>query len=269
METVIRPIQYGSGKRPDPTIPKVPKETVTIVSVFPLMAFNKNLNFGQFEIAGCPACERHNLAPCDDCDNYASLLVKARLEAIDHYDAADGSGRDLRPIAARDIADALLVESCLDRGVFIAAGEIPTHDELVNAREVFRTWAVREVAESDSAWSRRRRHDDLSELSHFACRYLKLKREWLSDTTTQVACKICGKAARAGAVLGECGHPIDWKRAAQAGLVTNALYQFAVNEGLLEALPEGEAPVDHPQPEPEKPIKRKYTRRNKSADAQG
>ncbi len=221
-------------KKPDPPMPKMPTEKVTICSVLPRTAFNSQVAGRYFELAECPKCEMHEKSPCESCDNYAKLVVGAVVEGVDTPMAADGSGRELRIIPAKDIAESLTHSECLDRGVFVAAGDVPTHEELVAARQAFVTWGEALVRQSDDIWGAKKDAKLIDPRAHDCAKYLGLNREWLSNTAAQIACRICGKYAKSGVILGECGHPVDWKQAESLGLLDQKWRAFGVAQGLIE-----------------------------------
>lgn len=229
-------------KRPDPPMPKVPTEKVTIVSVLPRVAFNQQVAGRYFELYGCPKCELHDMAPCAQCDNYAALTIGAVVEGVDTPMSADGSGRELKVIQARDIAESLVNAECSDRGVFIAAGPEPTSAELAKARETFVSWGKTLVNKADDIWGAKKDAKLIDPRAHDCAKYLGLSREWLSNTAPQVACRICGRYAKTGVIMGECNHPIDWKKAQQVGLLTPQMEKFGLSEGLLDQIVRVEEP---------------------------
>lgn len=210
---------FGRG-RPNPTVPPLPTETVTIISVFPRPAFNVNNHFVSAEMPPCPRCETHDKAPCDHCDNYASLVVTARREAIDDPNVTDGSGRRLNVISAKDVAFSLIADNCEDRGVFVIQGGEPTKEELAEARERYRQWATRQVQEADGIWGQKRDAAWLNPLAHDAARYLGLTRDWMSDTNKKTDCEACGERVKVGVITCKCGWPISWQKAFDMGLLS-------------------------------------------------
>jgi hypothetical protein len=226
----------GAGNvKPNPTMPKIPKETVKIISIFPRIAFNNRVGIRNFEMPACPKCEKHQIAPCRECKQYSELKLTAMIEGEDAPFAADGSGRILHVIEARDAAESLIREGASDRGVFIIDGDDePTDEQLTAAIDLFVAWGINLVREADEIWGLKRDSKLIDPRAHDCARYLGLTREWLSQTKAQEPCKICGRFALTGVILGECGHPINWPAADAAGLITPNLRAFAVAEGWLK-----------------------------------
>jgi hypothetical protein len=240
--SVIR--EYGRG-RPDPAVPIMPKETATVVSVFPRSAFSKVFQFGQYDMPPCPACEAHDRVPCDLCDNSAMLVVSAARDPIDDPNVTDGSARRFGIIPARQVAESLVVEGCLDRGIFIAEGDLPTHEELVAARTAYRIWAERMVKEADSIWAQKRDASWINPLAHDAARYLGMARDWMADTSKRVACLACGEDAKAGVVLcAKCGFPVQWQKAYDMGMLTEKQEKYGIKAKLIVSPAAEEAEED-------------------------
>lgn len=219
---------------------------MTIVSVFPKPAFNKNLEFGFYEIEGCPKCDTHQVAPCRTCRTYAMLEVSARRSPIDDPNVPDGSGRRFEIVAASQVADSLVVEGCLDRGVFIAAGSDPTEDEITAAIEQYTAWSQRRLAEADASWGQHRKASELDPHAHDAARFLGVTREWMSDTRPKSDCVGCGEAVRPGSIKCKCGFPVDWEKCRRLGMLNAEMEAYAVEEGLIEPRSETSGPMAVP-----------------------
>ena len=236
--------EYGRG-RPDPAIPPMPTETATIVSVFPRTAFRKNEKFGSYEIAPCPPCKEHDKAPCDICNNYAALVVGSTLDPIDDPNVTDGSGRRFQVVSAQQVAESCVVEGCLDRGIFIAAGDTPTHEELAKARADYRAWAEAMVKDADGIWAQKRDAAWINPLAHDAAKYLGMTRDWKADTSKKTDCLACGESARAGTVIcSKCGFPVQWQKAFEMGILTEKQEKYGVKAGLIVSQEAEEAKED-------------------------
>jgi hypothetical protein len=228
-------VQGGTGVKPPPTMPRVPTETAKIISIFPRVAFNNRVGIRQFEMPPCPKCKKHDMAPCRECKQYSELLITAMIEGEDAPFAADGSGRILHVIEAMPAAESLVREGASDRGVFVIDGDAePTAEQITAAIDQYINWGINLVREADELWGLKKDPKLIDARAHDCARYLGLTREWLAQTHSQEPCKICGKFARVGTILGECGHPSDWARADAAGLINDSLRKLAVTEGWLK-----------------------------------
>jgi hypothetical protein len=248
-------------KRPDPVIPEKPEGTMTIVSVFPRTAFNKVHQFGRYEIAPCPPCETHGKAPCAKCGNYAKLVVGAAIEAIDDPLGTDGSGRRLQWLTPAQVARSLVVDNCIDRGVFVCNSDEPTPEELAEARATFKAWAETAVQSADAIWNVTGKHHAIDPLARDAAKFLGLKRDWLSETQDLVDCEACGERAKKGAVLCKCGNPFNWQKAADMGLLTEKQETYGRKGGMIRSEEPEEEPaavVEPSEPPTEKKPKTRH-----------
>lgn len=124
------------------------------------------------------------------------------------------------PITPREVADDLCREINNDAGfrsflgVFIAAGPLPTADELkkANARiEKFYAWCV---TEGDKVWQQTRNVIMIPDLFKRAADHLKLNRDWKTDTQPNYECEGCGTRHKPGlAICIACGAILDEQKA--------------------------------------------------------
>lgn len=220
----------------DPVVPPLPKETVLVCSVFPTAAFNQVRPYGgPYEIDPCPPCADHGRAPCELCDNYAALEIPAKLDPIDFPDAPDGSKRRFEIVLAKDIAEDI-TQDMRGKGVFIAAGPVPTRAEIADARDKYIAFAELKVKQNDDLWNRYGKREFLDPHGVIAARYLGHKREWLSETKPRADCWQCGTPVKSGVVVcAACRAPINWEVARTLGMVTPEAEAYAIANGFLDA----------------------------------
>jgi hypothetical protein len=160
---------------------------------------------GMYLIPGCPKGER-----C------ATVRIQGR---IDRADIGDKRYSEFY-FSAKHIAEDLVADIA-DHGVFVAAGDEPTDEEISAARERLTEFYRRQVAAADADWSRHHNHNLLSDVQRRAARYLGVDREWLFEPEKLVDCPACGERIKPGvAVCRGCGAVLDAEKARQFGLDT-------------------------------------------------
>ena len=145
----------------------------------------------------------------------------ATLEITDRTDVIDmGDGRRIEvPIHARKIAEDL-ASDLGDYGVFLAADDEPTEEEIAAARERSIEVAKRLVFEGDQEWARSHNYRLLSDLHRRAVKRLGLEREWAYEPAAMGECPVCGEKVKPGvAVCRSCGAILDRAKARKFGIV--------------------------------------------------
>lgn len=129
-------------------------------------------------------------------------------------------------LSAREIAEDLAREINNDsgegsfHGVFVAAGSVPTEEELASAQHRLDEFHRKLVAAADLEWERSHNPMFITDLDRRAARELKLDKPWLYDPKPQDECPACAEKIKPGvAVCRSCGAILDRVKAAQFGLV--------------------------------------------------
>jgi ribosomal protein L32 len=151
-------------------------------------------------------------------EELATLAVADRIDVIDM-----GDNRRLEvPIHARKIAEDLAADLG-DYGVFVAAGEEPTAEEIANAQEHLVEVAKKLVFEGDQEWARSHNYRLLSDLHRRAVKRLGLEREWAYEPVAMSECPVCGERIKPGvAVCRSCGAILDREKAQKFGIVAGS-----------------------------------------------
>ena len=156
---------------------------------------------------------------------YALTRVSARTAVMDL-----GDKRTLEvPITAAEVARDLCREINADGGddsyfgVFVAAGEKPTDDELAESRERLAAFYRRLVAAADREWERSHSYLFINDVERRAALYLGVEKEWFYQPRETVECPGCGEKIKPGfAVCKNCGAILDRAKAAALGLIPPA-----------------------------------------------
>jgi ribosomal protein L32 len=150
-------------------------------------------------------------------EGHATLEVSDRIDVIDM-----GDNRRLEvPIHARKIAEDLTADLG-DYGVFVAAGDEPTMDEIAKARDHLVEVAKRLVFEGDQEWARSHNYRLLSDLHRRAVKRLGLEREWAYEPAAMSECPVCGERIKPGVALCKsCGAILDREKARAFGIVAS------------------------------------------------
>lgn len=129
-------------------------------------------------------------------------------------------------ITAREIAEDLAREINGDsgegsfHGVFVAAGDLPTEEELADARRRLQEFQRRLVASADLEWERTKNPMFITDLERRAARQLGLEKPWLYDAKPLADCPVCGEKIKPGvAVCRSCRAVLDRDKAAQYGIL--------------------------------------------------
>jgi hypothetical protein len=129
------------------------------------------------------------------------------------------------PITAREIAEDIARELNSDsgegsfHGVFVAAGDAPTPEELDDARQRLESFHRRLVDAADLEWERTKNPMFITDLERRAARLLGLEKPWLYNAKPLDDCPVCAEKIKPGvAVCKSCGAILDREKAAQYGL---------------------------------------------------
>jgi len=152
---------------------------------------------------------------------YAVTPVRACTSLMD---LGDKRTMEIR-LTAQEIAEDLVREINGDsgegsyHGVFVAAGPVPTEDELAEARKKLEAFQQRLVDAADLEWERSHNMMFITDLERRAARELRLEKPWLYDPKPMADCPACGEKIRPGvAVCRTCGAILDREKAAKFGL---------------------------------------------------
>ena len=171
-------------------------------------------NVGEQEWALVRTYGMYRIPAVKEGEEQATLAVTDRIDVIDM-----GDNRRLEvPIHARKIAEDLAADLG-DYGVFVAAGEEPTGEEIARAREHLVEVAKKLVFEGDQEWARSHNYRLLSDLHRRAVKHLGLEREWAYEPAAMSECPACGERIKPGvAVCRSCGAILDREKAREFGI---------------------------------------------------
>src|SRR5882724_3162363 len=166
---------------------------------------------------------------------FGSLTIQSPAEGVAYavtpvractclMDLGDKRTMEIR-LTAQEIAEDLVREINGDsgegsyHGVFVAAGPVPTEDELAEARKKLEAFQQRLVDAADLEWERSHNMMFITDLERRAARELRLEKPWLYDPKPMADCPACGEKIRPGvAVCRTCGAILDREKAAKFGL---------------------------------------------------
>ncbi len=158
---------------------------------------------------------------CEKGEPYALTRVEPRTASMDL-----GDKRSMEiPISGREVAEDLCREINADGGeesffgVFVAAGEMPSNDELRRARERLSAFYRRLVAGADREWERSHSYLFINDVERRAAQYLGVEKDWFYQARETVECPGCAEKIKPGvAVCRSCGAILDRDKAARLGL---------------------------------------------------
>lgn len=167
-------------------------------------------SYGTYRVRGCESGEPYALTRVEERAAYMDMGDKRSVEV---------------PIAADEIAQDLCREINSDSGeesffgVFVAAGETLSNDELRRAREKLAAFYRRLVAGADREWERSHSYLFINDVERRAAHYLGLEKDWFYQAHETVECPGCGEKIKPGvAVCRTCGAILDHGKAASLGL---------------------------------------------------
>jgi hypothetical protein len=167
-------------------------------------------SYGTYRVRGCETGEPFTLTRVEERTAYMDMGDKRSVEV---------------PIAADEIAADLCREINSDSGeesffgVFVAAGETPSNDELRRGRDKLAAFYRRLVAGADREWERSHSYLFINDVERRAAHYLGLEKDWFYQVHETVECPGCGEKIKPGvAVCRTCGAILDHGKAASLGL---------------------------------------------------
>jgi hypothetical protein len=167
-------------------------------------------SYGTYRVRGCQSGEP-----------YALTRLEGRMACMDL-----GDKRTMEiPISAEEVAQDLCREINSDGGeesffgVFVAADEMPSNEELRRARERLASFYRRLVAGADREWERSHSYLFINDVERRAAHYLGLEKDWFYQARETMECPGCGEKIKPGvAVCRTCGAILDHNKAASLGL---------------------------------------------------
>lgn len=166
--------------------------------------------FGSLTIQSPETGEEYAVTPVHGCSSVMDLGDRRTMEIR---------------LSAQEIAEDLVREINGDsgegsyHGVFVAAGQEPTKEELEEARKKLEVFQIRLVETADLEWERSHNMMFITDLERRAARELGLEKPWLYDPKPMADCPACGEKIRPGvAVCRTCGAILDREKAAKFGL---------------------------------------------------
>jgi hypothetical protein len=176
-------------------------------------------SYGAFLVRGCAAGEPYTLT-----------TVGARKASMD---LGDKRAMEVS-ITAQEVAQDLCHEINADGGedsyfgVFVAAGQVPTEEELAQARQRLTVFYRRLVAAADREWERSHSYLFIDDVERRAAQYLDLEKEWFYQARETAECPGCGEKVKPGvAVCKTCRAILDPAKAAALGLAPGASFTSA------------------------------------------
>jgi hypothetical protein len=155
----------------------------------------------------------------------AVVRIESRTAVMDYGD------KRILPLAipAREIAEDLCREINSDAGehsflgVFVAAGEAPTAEELRAAELQLDGFYRLQVAAADREWERSHSYLFINDLQRRAAAHLGLEKEWYYQVRETAECPGCGERVKPNvAVCKACGAILDREKALALGLVRDS-----------------------------------------------
>jgi len=180
--------------------------------------------------------------------SYGAFLVRGRtvdepytLTAVGARKASMDLG-DKRAIevsiTAQEVAQDLCHEINADGGedsyfgVFVAAGDLPTEEELAQARQRLTIFYRRLVATADREWERSHSYLFIDDVERRAALYLGLEKEWFYQARETAECPGCGEKVKPGvAVCKTCRAILDPVKASALGLAPAAKFTSPAPSG--------------------------------------
>jgi hypothetical protein len=194
------------------------KEANAVIVNLTGQSWTLHRSYGTFTVRGCDAAEANRGGPRDA---YTVTRVTPRTAVMD---LGDKRTVDV-PITAAEIAEDLCHEINADGGddsyfgVFVAAGESPTPDELAQSSVRLAAFYRRLVAAADREWERSHSYLFINDVERRAALYLGVEKEWFYQPRETVECPGCGEKIKPGvAVCKTCGAILDHAKAATLGL---------------------------------------------------
>jgi hypothetical protein len=198
------------------------KEANAVIVNLTGQSWTLHRSYGTFTVRGCDAAEANRGGSGGSGDAYTLTPVTPRTAVMDL-----GDKRTVNvPITAAEVAEDLCHEINADGGddsyfgVFVAAGDSPTEEELAQSSVRLAAFYRRLVAAADREWERSHSYLFINDVERRAALYLGVEKEWFYQPRETVECPGCGEKIKPGfAVCKTCGAILDHAKAATLGLV--------------------------------------------------
>ncbi|HEV2385868.1 MAG TPA: zinc ribbon domain-containing protein [Candidatus Acidoferrales bacterium] len=155
------------------------------------------------------------IPPCAKGERCATLRIEGR---VDRADIGDKRYSEFY-FSAKQIAEDL-VSDLTDHGVFVAAGDQPTDEEISAAQQRLTDFYKKLVFEADMEWGRHHNFTLLSDLHRRAAFALGIEKEWAYVPAALADCPACGEKVKPGVALcSHCGSILDREKARGFGLL--------------------------------------------------
>ena len=184
--------------------------TMSVIVNLTTQSWTLHRSYGMYLVRGCGADEPYTLTRVD-----------ARTAKMD---LGDKRTMDVQ-ISALEVAQDLCHEINADGGedsffgVFVAAGELPSEEELQQAQERLAVFYRRLVAAADREWERSHSYLFINDVERLAAKYLCVEKEWFYQPRETAECPGCGEKIKPGvAVCKTCRAILDPAKAALLGL---------------------------------------------------
>jgi len=187
------------------------KDNTAVIVNLTEQSWTLHRSYGTFTVRGCQTGEPYTLT-----------RVAGRTAMMDL-----GDKRNIEvPITAVEVAQDLCHEINSDAGedsyfgVFVAAGDEPSGEELAAARARLVTFYRRLILAADREWERSHSYLFINDVERRAAQYLGLEKDWFYQVRETAECPGCGEKIRPSvAVCKTCGAILDRAKAAALGLV--------------------------------------------------
>lgn len=194
------------------------KEVTAVIVNLTDQTWTLHRSYGTFVVRGVAGLDA-------DPDDYTLTRVAGRTAVMDL-----GDKRTLEvPISAAEVAQDLCREINADGGddsyfgVFVAAGDLPTDEELEQSHERLTAFYRRLVVAADREWERSHSYLFINDVERRAAQYLGIEKEWFYHPRETVECPGCGEKIKPGfAVCKNCGAILDRAKAVALGLAPAA-----------------------------------------------
>lgn len=161
---------------------------------------------------------------CEEGQEYVSLFVEEHTDNMVQHVEYDAAKAIITPIvipAETIVKDFFANEQLAQKGGFIPAGEIPTAQELAQARANRKAYLVRLIQEGDIEWGRSGSVVNISGEAKRAVEELGVDNDWAKLAPKEsMECPACGDRIKPNvAICKSCGAILDRAKAEKFGLI--------------------------------------------------
>lgn len=195
------------------------QNAVNIISVAPFPVATANRPYGVYRVPAAPK------------DGYAKYTVKD----VNDWRTASGGKPIPMAIQARALAEDL-IQGAEDRGVFVIDTDEPTPEQLAVARDQCRTYLLEKVEEGDADFRASGDVRMVSEHAKLGAQMFGIKKDWLLSPADLTMCPGCQAQVSQLAAKCVCGAILNYARAREFGLLSEAQERNAVAMGKLQPL---------------------------------